>query len=213
MKRILALILSILLLCATLAGCGTKGKLVGTWQADIDLAELMENIIGGQWISESYEVSSFSVTLELTFRKDNTFVLAPSQESLNAATEKVMQNLEQTIMNNLQAQLDTLGGDVDLQALLEITGVNPDLLMEEFRRNFQDKGFAQSLADSCTLTGWYKISGDKLYLSETEDIDKDTCPYLLYTLEDGALTVSAGADLPLRELFIRQLELMTFHKA
>ena len=45
MKRILALILSILLLCATLAGCGTKGKLVGTWQADIDLAELMENIV------------------------------------------------------------------------------------------------------------------------------------------------------------------------
>lgn len=212
MKRILALILSILLLCATLAGCGTKGKLVGTWQADIDLAELMENIIGGQWISESYEVSSFSVTLELTFRKDNTFVLAPSQESLNVATEKVMQNLEQTILNNLQAQLDTLGGDVDLQALLEITGVNPDLLMEEFRRNFQDKGFAQSLADSCSLTGWYKISGDKLYLSETEDIDKDTCPYVTFVLEEGALTLTGCGDLPVREELTAKMNGLVFQQ-
>jgi len=212
MKRIFAFILSILMLAATLAGCGTKGKLLGTWQANVDLAEVMEKIIGDQWVSEDYPIESFPVSTQLIFLKDSSFILTISAESLEAATAQLMQKLEKDVMDGLQAQLDTLGDDVDLQTLLEITGLDPEIMMEEFRMNFQDKGFAQSLQQGCSYSGWYKLSGDKLYLSPTEEIDKDTCPYVSFTLEEGALTLSGCDSLPLEMVFAEKLDQLTFHK-
>ena len=105
MKRIFALILSILMIAATLAGCGTKGKLLGAWQASVDLAEIMDQIIGDQWVSENYPIDRFPVTVQLTFSKDNTFTLTLSAASLEAATEQLIQDLERITMDNLQTSV------------------------------------------------------------------------------------------------------------
>ena len=213
MKRIFAFILSILMLSATLAGCGVKGKLAGTWQASVDLAEIMDQIIGDQWVSENYPIDRFPVTVQLTFSKDNTFTLTLSAASLEAATEQLIQDLERITMDNLQAQLNTLGDDVDLQALMELTGIDPNLLMEEFRVNFQNMGFTQTLQQGCSYSGWYKLSGDKLYLSATEEIDKKLCPCVTFVLEEGALAVTGFGTLPLNKEFAAMLDALTFQKS
>ena len=213
MKRILALIVSVLLLCATLAGCGTKGKLLGTWSASVDLAELMERIIGGQWVSEDYPVDSFPVTVELTFQKDNTFVLTLSAASMDAAAEKLMQQLEQQIYHNVQLQLDVLGEGMQLEDLFDITGISPELMMEEFREHFRSMGFTDTLQQDCTFRGWYKLSGDTLYLSPAEEIDKKACPNVSFTLEEGALKFTGCEALLLDKSFAAKLNDLTFTKS
>ena len=79
--------------------------------------------------------------------------------------------------------------------------------------NFQNMGFTQALQQGCSYSGWYKLSGDKLYLSATEEIDKKLCPCVTFVLKEGALAVTGFGTLPLNKEYAAMLDALTFQKS
>lgn len=193
MKRILSLILCAVLVAMLLTGCGAKRKLLGTWQADMDLSEVMGTILQEQWSDNLFPVENFTVTMELTFLRDNTFIFILEQGSVQTAAERLLADMETALTDRLNKQLQDMDKTVTLEDLLGVTGVDLDSLLSQFRQTFAQVDFAGQLRKKMQFSGWYKLSGGKLYISETEEFPKDGF-YFTYAVEDGVLTLSPGGS-------------------
>lgn len=214
MKRTLALVLSILLLVTALLGCGAKGKLTGTWQATANLAEVMQQVLKDKLPDSVLEVTDFSVIVELTFRKDGTCTFTLQEASVKAAMEQLLEDFEDDFLKGLSEQMSLLGDNVSLEDILKFTGINTESLMEQMKDSILNSDIATALTGRMSFDGYYKASGDKLYISETEEIDEKTCFAFLYKIEDGVLTLPMIAGVTPMELALTAAICpLSFHKA
>lgn len=188
MKRILALILTIVLLAATLMGCGAKGKLTGTWHATADLSHVLQGIVAEKLPNTVLEVPEFPVTLELTFRKDNTCTFTLDEPSVEAALEQMLPTVKQAFVDSLKDQLVLMDRDVSLEELLKYIGVDLQSLVDGFDAAVKKADLAGELTEHMTFNGYFKLSDEKLYISTTEEIDKEGFAFV-YKNEEGVLTL------------------------
>ena len=93
MKRIFAFLLVLCMTAAALTGCGDTKKLLGTWQAQLDLTDAMQQALQLEGFSQDYQVESFQVTATLTFLEDHTYTLALDEASVEAASDALLKKL------------------------------------------------------------------------------------------------------------------------
>lgn len=212
MKRTFALILSILLLATLFAGCGEKAKLTGTWQATANLAEVMQSILRDRLPDSVLEVTDFPVIVELTFRRDGSCSFSLQEGSVQESLEKLLKDLEQAFIDGLDEQMTLLDSNLSLEELLKFTGVDLESLLEGLRKTFMESDFAGALLGRMTFNGYYKLSGEKLYIAETKEIDKNSFAFI-YKIQDDVLTLPMIAGITPMELALTATICpLSFHK-
>jgi len=212
MRRTFALILSVVLLAAMFTGCGEKARLTGTWQATANLAEVMQSILRDRLPDSVLEVTDFPVTVELTFRRDGSCTFSLQEGSVQQSLEKLLEELEKDFINSLDTQMALPGSELSLEDFLKFTGVDPESLLAGLRKTFMDSDFAGALLGRMTFNGHYKLSGEKLYIAETEQIDKNSFAFI-YKIQDGVLTLPMIAGVTPMELALTATICpLSFHK-
>lgn len=188
MKRVFAIVLSVIVLAVAFSGCGAAGKLRGTWQAEADISYVMQQILKETWPDSVYKVEDFQVTLELTFQKKGICTIGLQEGSMQEALDTLQLKMEQDFVDSLDERLTEMGRDVTIEELLKITGVNLETLLKNFRTTFKEAAFDEALRDAMRFDGYFEPDEEKLYISATEEIEEDTFAFQ-YQLEDGVLTM------------------------
>lgn len=190
MKKFISLILAVCLCLTLFSACGKKAKLLGAWQCQLDLSQQMQQLLDAEKLGSDQPLEDFTVTVRLTFSADDTFTLTMEEDALTKAFHKLAESLEKTLMDTLQEKLSEAGLDVALESLLGLSGLSDNSLTEKLRESFEDADFSQQLSELIVLEGYYKISGDKLLLTDDPEEKPDDF-YLPYTVEATTLTIDA----------------------
>ena len=213
MKRVFAIMLSILLVSAMLGGCSAERKLRGTWRAEADITSVMQQVLWETWPDSVYQVENFTVTLELTFRKDGTCSIALQEDSMQAALDQLQVQMQQDFVDNLSKQLTVSDKNVSLGDVLKVTGVELDTLVQDFQENFRQAYFPGELREEMNFNGYFSLEDEKLYISDTAEIDEDSFAFQ-HTLEDGVLTMPmVYGDAPMNEDIPAVIAPLQFQKA
>ena len=174
----------------------------------------MQQVLKDKLPDSVLEVTDFSVIVELTFRKDGTCTFTLQEASVKAAMEQLLEDFEDDFLKGLSEQMSLLGDNVSLEDILKFTGINTESLMEQMKDSILNSDIATALTGRMSFDGYYKASGDKLYISETEEIDEKTCFAFLYKIEDGVLTLPMIAGVTPMELALTAAICpLSFHKA
>ena len=189
MKRLISLILVFSLCLLLLSGCGEKKKLLGTWECSINMTEQVGQLLADEGLGGDLPIGDFSVTLQLTFSEDDRFALSMDQEKLTESFDALSKSLGQALLDTLQQKLTETGLSVDLSALLGPSSFSPEDLTEKLEQNIEKAQLPQKLSESIALEGFYKVSSDKLLLTDDPEAKLDEV-YFPYTLENNTLTLN-----------------------
>lgn len=213
MKRVFAILLSVLPVAAMLCGCGAKGKLKGTWQAEADLSIVMQRVLEENWPDSVYQVEDFSVILELTFRKDGTCSIALQEDSMQKALDQLQVQMQQDFVDSLEDRLTEAEKDVSLEDVLKVTGVELETLVQDFQETFRNAYFPGELREKMNFNGYFLPDGEKLYISDSEEIDENTFAFR-YKVEKGVLTMPmVYGEAPMNEEIPVVIAPLQFQKA
>ncbi len=150
MKKLLCLLLTAVMLCTVLVGCGPTDadKLVGTWEGDIDMTAPMNTYMASQLpellagfgleIDASTEIfSSLSFSCRYVFDKDGTGSLSLAMDEASKATfaAEMIAWAEKLVVDVLRTQLEATlveqGLDIDIDTYLAANGMTMDDLTGE----------------------------------------------------------------------------------
>ena len=213
MKRIFALVSSILLLATTLMGCSAKQKLTGTWQATADLSGIMQQVLKEKLPDSVLEVTSFPVIVELSFSKDNTCTFTLQKASVEKALEQLLADLEKSLMESLAGSLSQLVSEITLEDIFKHTGINAEALLAGMRSTILDSDIADLLIRRMTFHGYFEITDEKLFISDTEEIDEKTCFAYHYQMEEGPLSLPmVTGETPMEPELTAILSSLSFQK-
>lgn len=189
MKRILALSLALLLLIS-LAGCAEPDPIVGTWTGEIDDAnrinQLLEDTYGTE-MAQYWKVETFSVTIQMTFRRDGTYSQTVDNEKLNASMDQLKQVLSAGLTAFLEDLIAASNTDITVDALMQQLNISVDDLMNSA---FSEKTIGE-VENEYTFEGKYKTEDGKLYTSTGPDINVDENWYETYEISEDTLTLLA----------------------
>lgn len=194
MKKVIALVLA-LVLCLAMCACGAesdKDKLLGTWVATVDLAEMLNEEMAGSdpTMAEYLKIDSLEMKFVLTFNKDDTCSMAIDEDALadeiDAALDTLMDGTKKYLVDMFADQ----GLDMSLDEILELSGVSLDDLRDELAADMDIAGEFEDM----NFEGNFKASKGKLYMSTSLDEEINENQYDTYELKDGKLIIDTDAD-------------------
>ena len=201
MKRILALLLTLMMALSLTACGGDNAKVAGTWKWNCDITEvLLEPItksIDVDIPAEAMEVKA-EMPYILTFNEDGTFIRYVDRDALNASLQGFLNAVMlPAMMENTYQDCEARGmSRAEFDELLKTQG----LTMEEFVQDQIDSVFnVDEMVESLCqyrYKGYFRVSGGRLFTSETEgSFDQDD--YIEYTLENGVMKWTGGTAMHL----------------
>ena len=199
--RLLCLIMTLSMLFL-LGGCGATDaeKLVGTWNATVDLTDLLNEEIttGDETMDAYFKISDFTLVVTLTFNADGTYTMGVDENSLNTAMELVLADIKDGMYEYFEDVLAEAGLEMTVDELLEQSDVDLDALMDEAFSNAMGDEVLEGLSSS----GNYEARDSKLYLSDGVEYAIDEEIYDTYTLDGKVLTfLEASYDNTMTELY------------
>lgn len=191
MKKITAMLLC-LVLVLSLCACGAKENLVGTWKANIELADLMNKEIaasGDEAMAEAMNLESFQLPLILELREDGTCTMKVDPEAMAASADKLAADLTEGLKAYFVTMLQQQGLEVeDPTEFLTTMGLDLDALVAEMKDQFlSEDTFAEFTMDSK-----YKAEDGKIYFSDDLESEINADEYNTYTLKGDTLTLDVG---------------------
>lgn len=189
MKRILALSLALLLLIS-LAGCAEPDPIVGTWTGEIDDANRINQLLKdtyGEEMAQYWQVDTFPVTIQMTFRRNGTYSQTVDNEKLNASMDQLKQVLSAGLTAFLEDLIAASNTDITVDALMQQLNISVDDLMNSA---FSEKTIGE-VENEYTFEGKYKTEDGKLYTSTGPDINVDENWYETYEISEDTLTLLA----------------------
>ena len=209
MKKRIALLLSfVLVLSLALCACGEqKATIVGTWKANVELAEAFNEEMAAAGMGDFINLESFALPLVMTFKEDGTGSMTVDQEAMTATIDKLAADLTAGLEAYFTEYFASMGIEMDLDEALAAAGMSMDDLVEEFKSEFAgEDAFAEF-----TNEFKYKAEDGKLYMSE--DLDSEISEtYNTYELKGNTLTLNIGTE-ELDEEMAKYLFPMTLTRA
>ena len=191
MKKRIALLLSfVLVLSLALCACGgQKATIVGTWKANIELAEAFNEEMAAMGMGDIMNLESFALPLVMTFNEDGTGSMTVDQEAMTETIDKLAADLTAGLEAYFTEYFASMGIEMDLDEALAASGMSMDDLVEEMKAEFAgEDAFAEF-----TNEFKYKAEDGKLYVSE--DLDSEISDvYNTYELKGDALTLDIGTE-------------------
>lgn len=210
MKKRIALLLSfVLVLSLALCACGgeKKATLVGTWKANVELAEAFNEEMAAAGMGDFINLESFALPLVMTFKEDGTGSMTVDQEAMTATIDKLAADLTAGLEAYFTEYFTSMGIEMDLDEALAASGMSMDDLVEEMKAEFAgEDAFAEFTSEFK-----YKAEEGKLYMSE--DLDSEISEtYNTYELKGNTLTLDVGTE-ELDEEMAKYLFPMTLTRA
>lgn len=211
MKKVVSLLLVAVMLCAVLAGCGNKEAeaLVGTWNAQIDLAEVINSQMDPSMM-EFVKLENVNFTMVMTFEKEGTYRVGLDEASVSTALDYVLEQVKDGTYAMLEAQMAEMGLDISVEEALELSGMDIETVFAELEAQMDLPGMAAQILSETAGEGNFEAKDGKLYLSAGLEYKPDPSSYEVYTLEGDVLTLMeyVGDDSGFDGLYP-----ITFHKA
>ena len=210
MKKRIALLLSfVLVLSLALCACGgeKKATIVGTWKANVELAEAFNEEMAAAGMGDFINLESFALPLVMTFKEDGTGSMTVDQEAMTATIDKLAADLTAGLEAYFTEYFTSMGIEMDLDEALAASGMSMDDLVEEMKAEFAgEDAFAEFTSEFK-----YKAEEGKLYMSE--DLDSEISEtYNTYELKGNTLTLDVGTE-ELDEEMAKYLFPMTLTRA
>lgn len=167
--------------------------LYGTWEYDMDLSEMMQEMISSSLGEELSGVDTeFIIPLNLTFREDKTWTLAMDMDSMTAAMERFMDSIVDVVVEMLYTEGEAQGLD---RATLDAAFLQEyGMSVEEYGRTILGElDFSEAFADYEDLTGVYQLENGKLFMENSaEEFDEND--YAIYSVDGDQLSLDADEN-------------------
>lgn len=207
MKKVVVLLL-IVCLVAALAVVRADNKLAGNWFVTLkmDLTVSSEK----QWLS-GMELEGIQVPCILTFSGDHSFEFGLDREKLPETFAQIREQVGLQLTNSLQdrgvawlqEQMESLRLGVDLSSILNDHDLSLERLMNavfQLTGSTFDDLLSRSLEDEMILVmlegveqeGSYRVIPAVLFVSDEGGSEVSVMNALVYTCEDGVLTIKNG---------------------
>ena len=189
MKKILCLVLTLVMLCAALSGCGGKDKLQGSWQYKLDIAPMLKEALYLDQLGIDMNLGALELPVQLTFRDDGTFCVEMGYQKVVDLVTQLVEKAQKELMDTLQAQLDEKLSGVNMGDLLGSSGLETGDLTAGLTQKLENENLVEKITGKISLEGYYQVKGDKLLLTDSQDAQlEDT--YIVFSIADGLLTLS-----------------------
>ena len=194
MKKVISLVLA-LVLCLALCACGAesdKDKLLGTWVATVNLADMINEEMAGSdpTMAEYLKIDNLEMKFVLTFNKNDTCSMVIDEDALADEIDDALDILMDGTKQYLEDLFADQGLDMPIDDLLDMAGVSLDDLRNELAGELD---IADEFADM-NFEGNFKASKGKLYMSTSLDEEIDENTYDTYELKDGKLIIDTDTN-------------------
>lgn len=192
MKRTIALVLTVIMAVLMLAGCsGEQAKLVGTWKAEANLAEGVEQAMLGELGEDAayFSIENFTVNFVLVFNSDGTYSMTVEEDSVQTAFDALMTDMEAGMVKMLEDQIAQMGLEMSVEDMLAASGMTLESMMDDLRQSLEDEGIIEEMIEESTDEGRFKAKDGKLYMSAGLEYGVDENVYDTYTLDGDILTL------------------------
>lgn len=193
MKKTIAMALSLVMVLLIMAGCGIleQAKLVGTWNAEVDLSEAISQEILGEVgdLGEYFAVTDFKVNYIMVLNSDSTYTITLDEASVKAAFDALMEDLMDGMVEFLESEIENSGLNMTVEEMLAASGSSLEALEEEMISSIEEQGLVENLIEDSSAEGRFKAKDGKLYMSAGLEYNVDENVYDTYVLDGDKLTL------------------------
>lgn len=193
MKKVIAIALALMMTVVLMTGCSLmeQAKLVGTWEAEVDLSEAISQEILGEVgdLGEYFTVADFKVTYIMELKSDSTYTTTLDEASVATAFDALMEDLMDGMVEFLEAEIENSGLDMTVEEMLTASGSSLDTLKEELKASLEEEDVVEELIEETSEEGRFKVADGKLYMSAGLEYNVDENVYDTYTLDGDKLTL------------------------
>ena len=212
MKKITAMILSFVLiftLTLSLTACSDKNSVVGSWKAEVDLTEMInEGIADDEDMAEYVALKDFSFAMTLKLKDDGTYEMSVDEDDIKDVIKSAKKDLQEGFNKYFEDLIDSQDLGVTVDELLDSYGLDLDALIEAV---FSDE-MVDEIVSEMSSEGKYKAEDGKLYFSDDLDSDIDEDEYTTYEMADNELKLMEAFGEDAAEMEDLGLFPMTFKK-
>lgn len=212
-SRKIVSVLLVLCMVMLLGGCGSSEKdaLVGTWEAEMNLADVLNEGVassGEEELAQYLYVDSFNMTMILIFNEDDTYSMKLDESGLNDAIEQLKDDYQVGIEQYFLDMMASMGVEMTIDEIVEAMGMS----MEELLDSIVTEEMIQDMLDSSSFEGKFEAADGKLYLSAGLNYNVDKNMYDLYELEGNELTLLETVSDEEVDEFTKAMYPLTFTK-
>ena len=195
MKKYISIIFSIALvfvMLATLSGCGDKSKFIGSWEADVDLSDIInEQIKNEPQMAEYIKFNDITIKFKFEFKEDDTCTLSVDKDDFNKTYDKIVNTFTEGVKKYLEAAAEQYGNGMTADDILNASGMDMNALINQAI----NKDDILNSFEEAEVNGKFKVEDGKLYTSNDVNSDSDMDNYLTYEIiNDSEIKLIDSSD-------------------
>lgn len=209
MKRILSAILVLIMtvsMSVLLSGCGEKDKFVGSWVAEINMADAVNSQLAEiPQFGDYIKISDFNFRIDYTFNSDSTYTVSADNNDMDAITENLKTDFKNGIAKYFEAIIKAQGYEMTVDEFLSYSGTSLDEFMgKNFDENELTAEF-NKIFDSFNTKGTFKAKDG--ILATVQENDTHTEEYYEF-INDTEVKLTGLVDEESYELDGEELSVM-----
>lgn len=199
MKRVGMVLVAVVLVVTMLmamTGCdGDKKKLLGKWQATVDVTEELNEVLDDGMME--IELETTALVWEITFDEDGTYEMSVPKSSIEAMTA----NMKKALVPAMTTLYEELAAEFEMTVdeMLEMDGATIEEMVDELLDEVLDDAMIEEITAPYCAEGQYRVIGDgenRLHMSDDKDDEIDEDEYEVYKFEGDKMiwTENVGDD-------------------
>lgn len=161
----------------------TDPALIGLWQGSVPLDLMMNDDSASEsTLAFLSLVPDADMKMNFEFKQNGELAFSLDADSIHSLFE--------TMFENLPAILPSLYGlsEEEFAQMLEAQGMTMDDLIELMRQQIDYEDLASELTEA-SATGYYTVSGDRIYVDNSPEALSDQSNYMVYRVDGSTLTL------------------------
>ena len=148
-------------------------KFYGTWKGTVDYTEQVKDRFGdvAQYVDDSFR---FEFEIDFTFNNDKTYSYSLNEESFNTNKQVLVNEFTSVLEKSLRATLGDYYTDTQIAEYFE--SYYGKTIAEYSAEAFKDLTY-ESINESMSGEGNFKVTDDKLFLSKGKEYQVDETAY------------------------------------
>ena len=194
-KRTVVSVLMLLSMALILVSCGSSGdkeKFVGTWEANVNLTDFVNEQFQagfdqvGEDASEYFNIDEFEFKMLFTFNDDDTYSISVDEDSLNNSVETIKGNFKDGFTAYVEDMIASMGLEMSVDEMMAMSGMSMD---DVINAGFGDE-IIGGMIEEFEVNGNWDAKDGKLYTTESVNDDIDENSYELYEITSDGIKLS-----------------------
>lgn len=153
-----------------LSGCGEKDKFVGSWVAEINIADAVNSQLAEiPQFGDYIKISDFNFRIDYTFNSDSTYTVSADNNDMDAITKNLKTDFKNGIAKYFEAIIKAQGYEMTVDEFLSYSGTSLDEFMG---KNFDETELTtefNKIFDSFNAKGIFKAKDGILTTIQEND--------------------------------------------